>query len=74
VTRPAPDTFRPDTDTPANRRRLDEQRARVRQALADRNGACPVCRRPRNTWPMVFRGDRACSIRCEKTLPVEGAA
>jgi hypothetical protein len=27
---------------------------------------CITCGAPVTQWPMAFRGDRACSVRCEK--------
>lgn len=74
MTRPAPESFRPLPDTPEQRERLAAQRERARRAIAIRNGACPICEAPRLRWPMIHRGDRACSIQCEKTLQREEAA
>lgn len=63
--------FKPLPDTPEQRARLAQQRERARKAIAIRNGACPICENPRERWPMIHRGDRACSIQCEKTLQRE---
>ena len=27
---------------------------------------CTVCRRPREEWPAIFKGDAQCSDRCKK--------
>lgn len=29
---------------------------------------CQICARPKQEWPMAFRGDRACSVQCEKAM------
>lgn len=63
-----PETFRPTPTDPDSVKRLAEQRERARVAVLVRNGGCPVCEAPRPRWPMAHRGDRACSIQCEKTL------
>jgi hypothetical protein len=52
----------------AEMQRLNEQRERARLALLRRSGACPICERPRHEWPLIFRGDRGCSVNCQKAI------
>ena len=35
------------------------------------NDPCPVCKKPRDKWPMAHRGDPTCSPFCEKKHEAE---